>query len=314
MRGLLGRGCWPLVLVAVVVFLVPSGARQGVGRVHAEEGDAGGRERWVARIADEGLSAAELATFWFSRYPEEYARTLDALLDARLARRVAAREGLGVPQPVLDAAVAAEVAARRAQWRSQEGPERPLEEGLAAAYGLGLDEWRERILRPRLYERLLLERVVRHEERNVERVEVRVLVRPDRASALALHVKLQAGADFAALARRESADPSAVRGGALPAFARGEWALPEVEAQLLAAPTGSLLGPLLVELDGRSTWHIYRVVARHAPWTTTGAARAAALERDLLALPLEAQEIERWRRRAYRDAPVERYRPDGRPW
>ena len=227
----------------------------------------------VAVVGRQAITTADLASYWFARYPEEYARTLDDLVDARLARAAAATHGLGVPKEALDAAEAKEVQARREQVAALLGETATLEERIQGAYGLDLATWRARILRPRLYDRLLVERVVRHDTRSRLRLAVRVLVRPDEASTRALAADAARGADFGALAAKHSQDPTARRGGELPSFGRGDLAWPEVEQALFAAPAGGLVGPLRVETDGKVAWHLYKVVERQAPWPADPAAR-----------------------------------------
>ncbi len=268
----------------------------------------------VANVLGQSITTADLATYWFARYPEEYARTLDDLIVARLARDAASRFGLGVPRDALDRAEQREVEARRAQVRTLLGADATLEDRIETAYGLDLTTWRRDVLRPRLYDVLLVERVVRHETRRRERLTVRVLVAPDEARARELAADLKRGADFGLLATTHSIDPTARRGGALPAFGRGDLAWPDVEERLFRALPGELVGPLRVRVEPADAWHLYKVVGREPAWPDEPASRGARLEKDLLDHPVEAAEIERWRARAAREGRVERFRPDGRPW
>lgn len=268
----------------------------------------------VARVAGQAVTTAELAAYWFARYPEEYVRTLDALVDARLARAEAARAALGVPRDALARAVEREVAAREEQVRALYGETGDLSGRVAEAYGMDVATWRERILRPRLYDRLLLERVVRWDTRRRLRLAVRVLVRPDERSAQALREQVERGADFSLLAASRSIDPTARAGGDLPSIGEGDLAFPGVEERLFAARPGALVGPLRVEVEGVPQWHLYKVVERQPAWPATPEARSTRLERDLVEHPVQPAEYERWRARAVRAGTLERYRPDGRPW
>ncbi|MGE0191668.1 MAG: peptidylprolyl isomerase [Planctomycetota bacterium] len=298
----------PRLVVAIVVVVAASAWRMGP---RAEE-RAG--VPTVAIVGGQAVTTADLAAYWFARYPEEYARTLDDLVDARLARTAAAASGLGVPQEALDAAEEKEVEARREQVAALLGEGATLEERIEGAYGVDVPTWRARILRPRLYDRLLVERVVRHDTRSRLRLAVRVLVRPDEPSARALAADAARGADFGALASKHSLDPTARRGGELPSFGRGDLAWPDVEAALFAAAPGGLVGPLRVEVDGKPAWHLYKVVERQAPWSGDAASRGPRLERDLVERPVEPAEYERWRARAAREAGVKLFTPAGQPW
>ena len=268
----------------------------------------------VAAIGQTPITAAELAGFWFDRYPEEYARTLRALIDARVSQEEAQRIGLFVPQQALDKAVAREVEARRDQLARLYGEGTSLENEIRRAYDLDVTTWRDRVLRTRLHRQLLLERVVRWDTRSRRRVHARVIVRKDRAGILDVARRLQAGADFGLTALKESEDPTAKRNGELPWIARGDLAFPRVEARLFQARRGTLVGPLEVQVDGEAQWHIYKIVQQIEPWQAAGIDRARRLEADLLASPVDRGEYERWHRRMSAERGVRFFRPDGRTW
>jgi hypothetical protein len=265
----------------------------------------------VATVAGRPLFADDVARFWYDRYREEYLRTVDDLLDERMVEAEARRLGLAVPTAAADRAVAAEEAARRRQLREAYGEGADLASEVDRVYGLTVDQWKARVLRPRLEARLLLERVVRADTRGRARVRVRVIVLPDAARAAAVTAKLRAGADFSLTALRESVDPTAKVGGDLPPVARGDLAFPGVEERLFAARTGDLVGPLEVRVEGRPQWQVYKVVDRTEPWVVPPAELGARLEQDLAASPLTRGELERWRARARRDLEVRVYAPTG---
>jgi peptidyl-prolyl cis-trans isomerase SurA len=75
--------------------------------------------------------------------------------------------------------------------------------------------------------------------------------------------RLDAGADFAALAAAESEDPgSKQKGGELGAFGRGEM-VPEFEKAAFEAPVGKVVGPIRSSFG----WHVIRVDERVSPDT-----------------------------------------------
>lgn len=268
----------------------------------------------VAAVGERRFTKAHLGDYWFHRYPEEYARTLDEMVEEWLVWSEARQGGVTVPEARLAAAVEREVEARRAQVRDLLGPDADLEAEVRRAYGLGLAAWRERVLRPRLATVLLKERVVRLDSRRRARLHARVIVLADPARARWVRAQLERGADFALLARQESRDPSGRRGGDLPWIARGDLVHPGVEEALFAAPAGALVGPLAVEVDGVPQWHLYRVL-EHAPaWAEGGGDLAARLEADLVAAPVGPGEVLRWRLRRRAERGIRYFRPDGTPW
>ncbi len=264
----------------------------------------------VATLDGRPISKGQLADFWFERYPEEYARTVQSFVDRKLIYREATRHGMKVPRSVLERAVANEVAARRKQIAARYGPRARLEDEVRRAYGVELAVWTNNILRRRIYERLLLERVVRLQTRSALRVHARVIVLLTEADARRVAAKIRRGADFSLVALRESKDPTGKAGGDLPPIARGDLAHPQVESRLFAASPGDLVGPLRVLVEGRPQFHLYKVIARHPPWSGD----LAALERDLSEQPVRPAEVDRWRARLHRETGLTLFRPDGTRW
>ena len=134
----------PLAALAVLVLLVPLGAcrqsrpidahstrsaRSGPSpRVYGNDQDEN-LQSPVASINGVGIAKSELSDFWFDRYRDEYRRTLDELIDDKVARTYAGRTGLRVPASILDAAVDKEVEARKEVQKDVYG------EGLSLAAG-----------------------------------------------------------------------------------------------------------------------------------------------------------------------------------
>ena len=268
----------------------------------------------AARVAGRPVTKAELAAFWFERYPQEYARTVGALLDERIAIADAHRDGIRVPRATLEKALAREVDARRKQLTRIYGDAIDLESEVERAYGFDLATWRTRVLAPRLHAQLLLERVIRWDTRRRPRVEARVIVLPSAEKAMAVKRKLDRGADFSLTALKDSVDPSGKRGGVLPGIGRGDLAYPGVEERLFAAEAGALVGPLEVRVEGTLQWQIYKVIRRAPAWEGAAESHWQQLEDDLVAHPIDPGEFQRWQARVRRAKDVTLYRPDGRPW
>lgn len=268
----------------------------------------------VAVIGGRTVSKATLADFWFGRYPEEYGRTLDALVDERLAIAAAYKSGIRVPATALSKAVASEVDARSKQIQSVYGKQADLEAEVRNAYGVDVDVWKTKILEPRLHARLLMERVIRWDTNSRERVLARVIVVEDAPASMRVAAKIRRGADFSLTAMKESKDPSGKAGGVLPWIGRGDLAFPGVEKRLFAAQAGQVVGPLEVQVQGRAQWQIYKIIRRMQAWTGRAEANFERLETDLKTTPVRNAEYERWRVRTRREAGVRYYRPDGRLW
>ena len=276
---------------------------------------AGGEERGmvVATIGSEAVTTADLNGFLYARYRDSWVRTMEALLDERIARHETKRLGLALPPGTLEKALATEVEARRKQLAEVYGDEVKLEEEVLRGYGVDLETWKQSVLRPRVRTQLLLVRVVRLDTRRRDRVKARVIVVDALDRAERIKKRLISGADFSLTALKQSVDPTSQSGGDLPAVARGDLTLPAVEAALFAAKPGALVGPLSVTIAGRRQFHLYKVIERIAPWTGTRAQIVARLEKDLKTAKIQRSEFERWRARMRRDFRTQVFDPDGRP-
>lgn len=264
---------------------------------------------------DRPITKAELAGYWFDRYPQEYARVLDEMLDERAARMVAAQIGLRVPREALQAAIRTEVEARTKLVREVYGDKGRLEDWVREGYGLDVAGWQREVLAPRLESVLLRKRIVRLHTRRKLRVHARVIVTFDPAKASRVMQKLRAGADFSLVALKESEDATKKVGGVLPPISKGDLAqFPIVEARLLQASGGQLLGPWRVKVDGREQIQIYKVVRREEAWQLTGAALLSALERDVVATPVTQAELDAWQRHVRAEGRVRYLGPDGKTW
>lgn len=308
----------PLLVLACLVVLpclaVLGGCRSAGGR--AAFGNDRGTDRAgpVAVVGGRPLSKEMLADHWFDRYPEEYARTLNSLIDEQAVLADARRVGIRVPGATLSEAVASEVAARRKQIRSLYGDDATLDDEVRRAYGIEIGVWKQKVLGPRLHVHLLMERVIRWDTHSSDRLHARVIVLNDQAKARRVAAKIQRGADFSLTALKESEDPSGKRGGNLPMIGRGDLAFGGVEKRLFAAPPGSLVGPLEVRVDGKPQWQIYRIVSRQQAWQGSYESNWKRLEQDLQDRPVASTEFERWRARVRRGGGVRYYRPDGTVW
>ena len=77
------------------------------------------------------------------------------------------------------------------------------------------------------------------------------------ALCLQLKAEIEAGADFADIARRKSTCPSRMRGGDLGAFRQGEM-VPEFDEAVFTGALNTLLGPVKTQFG----YHLIEVTSR----------------------------------------------------
>jgi len=118
---------------------------------------------------------------------------------------------------------------------------------------------------------------------NGERLRLRQLILPDRASAEKARERLAGGADFEALSREMSRAPNATEGGAIGWVERGQLP-PEFEAAVFGLAPGQPSAPVA----SNAGWHVFQVVERQS---AASAARDGGRQRvraDLAARAAEA--------------------------
>ncbi len=194
----------------------------------------GADDAWVAEVDDKSITPAELlraveprvAAAPQTRRSDVVHEELERLVSERAALNRAEQLGVVVSDSEVDARI-----------RELVGPDGEVTTELAAP------EYREELRRQMTLDRVAVRELagkvevsesvlVAHFEENREslrkppRIRIRQIVVQDEAKASRLLAQLQAGADFAELARAESVAPEAKSGGLLPAFAEGE--MPEV--------------------------------------------------------------------------------------
>jgi peptidyl-prolyl cis-trans isomerase C len=121
-----------------------------------------------------------------------------------------------------------------------------------------------------------------------EEVDVRIIMATTKEAAVSLLARLQAGADFASLARDESKDGTASRGGDL-GYVRLEMLSPELGSVAFALAVGETTA-FPVRSGGR--WFIMRVEGRRQLGAPSFASSRVALEQDVIhaGVPMLMQE------------------------
>lgn len=89
----------------------------------------------------------------------------------------------------------------------------------------------------------------------VNQVRAAHILIPDEKKAKDLKAKIDAGEDFADLAKKWSHCPSKKKGGDLGWFKKGDM-VPEFEAAAFAAKTGDVVGPVKTQFG----WHIIKIL------------------------------------------------------
>ncbi|HEX9641695.1 MAG TPA: peptidylprolyl isomerase [Candidatus Krumholzibacteria bacterium] len=213
------------------------------------------------------------------------AKMLDRLVEARLLIAQAKVDGVLLEPDMLEEAVAEDIQGLLDRYGSLNELERDL-----ANYGMDMEDLRSRqreLNRLRFYTSRMMERYIRprieiregdlrdYFEQNasvlpaqadtVGFLSVLVAPRPSEERRSALEAKLEqvqaeldAGADFAALARKYSQGPMAASGGELPAFGRGELFDPRLEEQAWGLEVGSVTQPIFTDRGV----HLLKIEAR----------------------------------------------------
>ncbi len=247
------------------------------------------------------LTDGDLGDFILRYFPDRARDALGQLVDEAVVHAEAAREGVTVADDLVAERAAAYLDERRRQVRVEYGADATLEDLLESGFGRTFETFRADALRLARVA-VLRDRLVRLDQLRADRVEVRAVVFPDEAGALAATERLREGADLTLLARRLGLRaPSAP-----PPLAREDITPRERADEVFAAPPGTILPPRsFTAPDGRQWYEVVKVVgvtrARDATWDALREELEAAIARK----PVGVEEYLAWRRRALVRARVE---------
>ena len=263
-------------------------------------------------IGERALTAADLGDFILRYFPDRAREPLGQLVDAALVDHEATREQVNVSDAQVRERAEVYIAERRREVRIQYGEETTLEQLLERSFGRTLDEFRrdaERLARVGL----VRDRLVRLEQRRLDRVDVRALTFAEESEARNAVDRLRAGADLTLLAQRLGMRPPS----APPPLGRDDIRPVERAEELFGKTAGEVLDArAFTAPDGSTWWEVVKVVeiwsGDDRPW----AALRDAIETSIAVRAVGVPEYLAWRRRVLRRAGVE-VRREGRglvPW
>jgi hypothetical protein len=258
------------------------------------------RDPWstpLGTVAGRTIDVGDLFTEWHQTVGRDALLLIEKLVATRLAYAEADRLGLRLSPAGVDEVVASE-RARLDQEARRSGGGLTTDEFVAQELGIAPGHYYER-LRQGVVRQLIAERVVRAYSMSLENADVRIIVTADEAGIQRVRERLDAGADFADVAREVSLDDSANRGGRVSWLARVEGS-PLSRAAFELSP-GAVSGPIeaaghfvLVRLDTRRP-------AREGRWDEVGEAVEASLAAD----PVLESEFLHWKVSMERRYPVD---------
>ncbi len=259
----------------------------------------------VATINGQNITREELTRILLKEYGSP---ALERLIDRRVLDQAAQKQGIEVTPKDLDLMYGA---LRVQASQTVDNYERQY----------GHDYVLENVARPQFIIMKLGEKLVKPDMSQFDEVRAsHILIRPDSSTAEAGRQKADAaarqkaeqvlaevkapGADFAALARKYSADTtSALKGGDLDFFTKGRM-MPEFEAAAFSAKPGDIVGPVKT-LYG---YHIIKITDRR----DASSLSPAELEAKLLSYyrTNAGEPIQSWINRQRQEAKIQRYSLD----
>jgi parvulin-like peptidyl-prolyl isomerase len=176
-------------------------------------------------------------------------QVLDSMIEQVLIKQAAAKEGVGISEEELEATIQESI--------EEGGGQASFEEWLQIS-DLTYEDFREEI-RFQLLALAIFERVTASVPTTAEQVHARHILVDTEEEAQAILTRLQAGEDFAALARQLSQDENTKEaGGDLDFFPRGLLISPEVEEAAFALSPGQISGVVRSQFG----YHIVQVLEK----------------------------------------------------
>jgi len=258
----------------------------------------------LAEVAGEKVWKTQLADLFFLMSPKLAGELLAELVKNHMLARELERLQVPIPEQEVEATLQRELEEQRNAVRVQYTGKVSFAEFIQEMFNRTEEEYVEAI---RKVTRGLvgLARVIRYEQVLEDRAQARMISVRTRDKAEEIKKKLEEGADFIALAKKESVTPTAAEGGLLPVFGRG-YLVPEVEEVAFRLGEGEVSPILESGRDENRLYHLLRVVKRFPARNLPYAAVAAEIEQGLKTKKLEEFEVDAWRIRAERRYQVRR--------
>lgn len=220
--------------------------------------------------------------------PQVTSELLAQVVLATLTQIEASAEGVDAPAAEVERLVALEKQRVLDQLAVQGGTPDDLPEFLRVQHGMTVEQYDGEVRRMVLAQ-LLADRVVRLDQRRLERDELQVLLVEDAALAAEIAAKLAEGASFAALAKQHSVHPTAQQGGFLPPFPVG------IPAALVdgreTLTEDAVLGPAPITLEGRDLYRLLRLVRRLPARTEGWDVLRDEIEAEIAQRPVGSEEL-----------------------
>jgi hypothetical protein len=256
----------------------------------------------VGWVDGEPVGYGDVGRYLRERDPIAFFRHLEGLLLERLTRAEAAPLGVTVDAAALERATRR----RLAEWdqrvreaaRAQTGREVEPALWLQRTAGISMLDFEAQVRRHTEVE-LLQDRLLRFEQLRSPRRELSLIVTADGTLARNLRERLDAGEDFATLARENSIHENAAEGGRLPhPLLPDDVADPAVRQTLFELEPGAVAGPFATDgPDGRAWFQLYRVETVGEPDSGPWERLRPHVVESLRKRPVDVAEYERWRRR-----------------
>jgi parvulin-like peptidyl-prolyl isomerase len=285
-------------------------APQAPPQPRAEKPQAGGLlvtpagDAVLAEVAGEKVWKSQLVDFFFLFSPKLAGELLSELIKNQMLARELARLQVEIPEQEVETTLKRELEEQRNAVRVQYTGKVSFAEFVQETFSRTEDEYIQD-LRKVTRGLVGLARVIRYEQVLEDRIQARMISVRTREKAEEIRKKLEDGADFIALAKKESVAPTAAEGGLQPVFGRG-FLVPEVEEVAFRLGEGEV-SPILESGKGDSRlYHLLRVVKRFPARNLPYSAVAAEIEQSLKAKAMEQFEVDARRVRAERRYQVKR--------
>lgn len=246
----------------------------------------------LAHVDGAPVAARDLIGLLFLTSPDTIFGALEQAIRRRLVAAESERLAISVPEAKHTRFVEALLKKQIDDFHLALGPELDFEKYLDERYGMAMDSYRA-ILSDVALENLLFERVVRFAGRQNARAQFRLYVSSELEKAKAARQKLDEGANFAALAKKESEDrESAKQGGLYPPVPVH---IPNVVVDAVKDLEIGKYSAIGTETRlGKTIYWIARLEARLPADTRLYTEQSADIEADLDQAPVHEFEMRLW--------------------